>query len=256
MLFVQLVQANLTTRRLGREITYYPFTDSTNADLWELQADGEAVPGQVVVTDHQKAGRGRQGRTWFSAPDLSLPFSVLIQPQHPAERLGLLSLAAGVAVVDALAGVQVAAKLKWPNDIVVGPDKLGGILAEGRTIKGQQMVVLGMGLNVNEQPADFPKELQAVSSARIIAGGPPVQRELLLAGVLNRLEHLVEAGLDDVAGLWQERCAHLDAEVRFHGASGPVQGRFLGIDASGRGTIDVDGQVITVLAGDLDWSPA
>ena len=112
MLFVQLIQANLTTRSLGREITYYPFTDSTNADLWELLAEDEAVPGQMVVTDHQKAGRGRQGRAWFSAPDLGLPFSVLIQPQLPTDRLGLLSLAAGVAAVDALAAMEVAAKLK------------------------------------------------------------------------------------------------------------------------------------------------
>ncbi len=253
MLFVQLIQANLTTRILGREITYYPFTDSTNADLWELLAEGDAVPGQVVVTDHQKAGRGRQGRTWFAAPDLGLPFSVLIRPQLPADRLGLLSLAAGVAVVDALAAMAVATKLKWPNDIVVEQGKLGGILAESRTVSGQQMVVLGVGLNVNEQPADFPRELEAVSSARIVVG-TPLQRELLLAGVLNRLEQLLDAGVDDVPQLWQERCAHLDAEVRFQGAEGPARGRFLGVDASGRATIEVDGQAIPVSAGDLDWS--
>ncbi len=253
VLFVNLIQAQLTTRRLGREISYARFTDSTNADLWELLDEGDAVAGQVAVTDHQRAGRGRHGRPWFSAPDLALPFSVLLEPELPPERLGLLSLAMGVAVVDAVAAEQVDARLKWPNDILVEQRKLGGILAESRTVDGRLLVVLGTGLNVNEQATDFPEELHAGAVSLRMLKGVPVQRELLLAGVLNRFEALESGGLDDVTGLWEERCAHLEEPVRVQGPDGELAGRFLGLDDVGHARLDVDGRTEVVSAGDMDW---
>ena len=241
MLFINLIEANLTTRRLGREITYYPFTDSTNDDLWELLADGEAAPGQLVITDHQRAGRGRRGRTWSAAPDL------------PMGRLGLLSLAAGVAVVDALAADEVTALLKWPNDILAEGRKLGGILIESRLVGGAPAVVLGIGLNVNEQPSDFPNEIRHGAIAVRQIRQVPVQRELLLARLLNRLEALTTGDLQSVTALWQDRCAHLGQGVRFHDGEEWVEGQFRGLTSDGKGEIEIGDKVRLVTAGELAW---
>ncbi len=266
MLFINLIEANLTTRRVGRAMTYYPFTDSTNDDLWELLDDGEARSGQLVITDHQKAGRGRRNRTWAAAPGLGLTFSLLLYPDlsrflrdpakaGPLERLGLIALAAGVAVVDALVLDEVTAQLKWPNDILAEGRKLGGILIESRLVDNAPVVVLGIGLNVNEQAADFPEELRAVAQSVRLVRQSPVQRELLLARLLNRLEALITTGLDEVVPLWLDRCAHRDGLVRFHVSGHILEGQFRGIDAEGNGEIEVQGETRVITAGDLGWLP-
>ncbi len=253
MLFINLIGANLTTRRLGREITYYPFTGSTNADLWELLDDDEAVEGQLVITDHQRVGWGRRGRTWSAAPGLGLTFSVLLRPDLPATRLGLLALAAAVAVVDALAADEVTAQLKWPNDILAEGRKLGGILIESRLAEGAPAVVLGIGLNVNEQRDDFPDEIRngAISVRQVRQ--VPVQRELLLARLLNRLEELTTGDLSPVTALWQDRCAHLGQTVRFHEGEHTLEGRFRGLTSDGQGEIEIGDEVRLVTAGELAW---
>ncbi|UCH11334.1 MAG: biotin--[acetyl-CoA-carboxylase] ligase [Fidelibacterota bacterium] len=253
MLSVKLVQDNLITRCLGREITYYPATDSTNDDLWSLFDRGTAVNGQVVVTDEQRRGKGRQGRSWFSAPGLGLTFSMLLRPQLPAERLGLVSLAAGVAVVDALVKQEVAAQLKWPNDVLVNQLKLGGILAESRVAGEEITVVLGIGLNVNEQLGDFPEELRSHVISVQMASGHPVQREILLAEILARLEALQDGGMNDIVLLWMDRCAHLEQAVTYHGPDGLVAGYFRGVNDAGLGLIEVGGETLMVAAGDLDY---
>ena len=259
MLFVSLVEANLTTRLLGREIEYLPFTDSTNDDLWELHETREAAEGQVVVTDRQRAGRGRGGRPWFSGPDLGLPFSVLLNPEAPKQQWGLLALAMGVAVVDALstvAGVQ--ARLKWPNDIMHEGKKLGGILAETRAAGAGIAAVIGVGLNVNEQVTDFPEEFHAsASSVRMICGAP-VQRELLLAAILNQFETLYRGEPAAVVPLWLNRCAHLQKPVRFslRDPLGPpghgwIEGIFSGMNPLGQAEINVGGEIRVISAADV-----
>ena len=255
MLTVGLVQPRLTTSFIGREITYYPSTGSTNADLWALVDGGQAVPGQVVITDEQRSGKGRQDRRWFSAAELGLTFSALLRPELPPERLGLLSLGMGVAVVDALALEGVKARLKWPNDIVWEGRKLGGILAESRMTDEGPVVVIGVGINVNEQITDFPEELHPAAVSVYMLLGKPIQRELLLAGILNRFEELLEDSLDDVTSYWQERCDHLGHPVRFHGPDGRLEGRFTGVNPAGQGLIEIGAEIHEVTAGDLDLKP-
>src|SRR5688500_2711884 len=138
-----LVQTLLAGTRF-RRVRWVAETGSTNTDAMGLAHDGEPE-GQVVVADHQRAGRGRLGRTWTAPPGASLLVSVLLRP--PAPVVGAVAMAVGLAMAEAveeLTGVE--ARLKWPNDLVVpvpgpgldgsgpdrsGPDrKLAGILAE------------------------------------------------------------------------------------------------------------------------------
>ncbi len=255
MFSLDLLRAGLRTYQLGREITYHPVTGSTNADLWELAAENKIVPGHVAITDEQRSGRGRLGRAWHNAPQLGLPFSVLLYPDQAFERYGLLPLGMGLAIVDALAFEGVKVQLKWPNDILWEERKLGGILTESRIIHGKPAVVIGVGLNVNEQIVDFPEELHAVAVSVCMILGRPIQRELLLARILNRFEELLESGLDKAASLWLKVCCHIDRTVRFHGPHGWIEGRFIGVDAMGQGLIEIEDEVRAFTAGELDLMP-
>lgn len=137
---------------------HYASVPSTNDVLREKARKG-APEWSVVVADMQSAGRGRHGRSWASLPG-NLCLSVLLRPSF--EAVGVLPLLAGVAVAEAAAEWGVAARLKWPNDVVVGERKLAGILAEAASSgAGVEFVVVGIGMNLLLEPAEAPEELRA-----------------------------------------------------------------------------------------------
>ena len=135
---------------LWREIEVVPSTGSTNADLLARALSGEPQ-GVLLAAEEETAGRGRMGRTWESPPRAALTFSLLLNPAVPPARRGWLPLLTGVAVAAAVTGVTgVEARLKWPNDLLVGDYgfwKLAGILAEAAC----DAVVVGIGLNVSTE---------------------------------------------------------------------------------------------------------
>jgi len=177
--------------RFGRPFRYVDETESTQALLGP--DDGE---GAVAVARHQTAGRGRLGRRWEAAPGTALTFSVLLHPPAGAP-IQQLSLVAGLAVAETVEEtLDLSAQIKWPNDVMVDRRKVAGILAEAR----DGIVVLGVGLNVNQTREQLPSGVEA-ASLRTVDG---TQRELapLLAYVLARLEQHYDAwtagGLDAV----------------------------------------------------------
>src|SRR6185437_10591866 len=115
-----------------RQLDVVEQTGSTNADLLARAASGADIDGAVLIAEHQTAGRGRQGRGWSAAPRAQISMSVGVPVVDvPVASWGWLTLATGVAVVDAVARVTgVQAGLKWPNDVLAGGGKLAGILAE------------------------------------------------------------------------------------------------------------------------------
>lgn len=131
---------------------------STNDEAWKrLPAEGAADESVLVTARRQSAGRGRQGRSWVSAGDGNVLASVLLPPLS-AERLRWLPLAAGVAAVETIAALAAPwaqeTRLKWPNDLLLGGVKMGGILCESR-FRGESCLgaVVGLGLNVGAAPA-------------------------------------------------------------------------------------------------------
>jgi BirA family transcriptional regulator, biotin operon repressor / biotin---[acetyl-CoA-carboxylase] ligase len=192
-------------------------TGSTNGDL--LARGGPE--GQVLVAEEQTAGRGRAGRTWVSQPGASLTFSVLLRPASvPPSARGWLPLLTGVAVA---AGVRsaagVPARIKWPNDVLVGDRKLAGILAE-QSPDGDAVVV-GVGLNVATPEGDLPVSPVGLPATSLVVEGADVGREPLLAEILRHLERwylVFRADPDPVrSGLLAEyraACATLGRQVR------------------------------------------
>jgi BirA family transcriptional regulator, biotin operon repressor / biotin---[acetyl-CoA-carboxylase] ligase len=164
--------------RLGR-------VDSTQTVAFALAADG-AVDRAVVVAQAQTAGRGRRGRLWLDEPGASLLTSIILRPRLEPARLPTLSLAAGVAVVEALERVTgLKPRLKWPNDVLVDGRKLAGILLESR-LGPSPLVVLGIGVNLTQRV--FPPDLAERATSVRLATGRRVDADALLTALMESLD--------------------------------------------------------------------
>jgi BirA family biotin operon repressor/biotin-[acetyl-CoA-carboxylase] ligase len=227
-------------------------TGSTNADLLALAAAG-APEGVVLAAEEQSAGRGRLGRAWVSPPRAALTFSLLLRPSVPPARLGWLTLLTGVAVASAVREVSgVDARLKWPNDVLVGPAKLAGILAEACG----EAVVVGIGLNVSTERSEL---LPSATSLHVL--GARTAREPLLAAILAGFEARYQAWRR--AGGDPERCGLREEYLRWCGTIGrqvrverpgaqPLSGLAAGVDPDGRLLVrDASGVSLPVAAGDV-----
>ena len=248
-------------------------TGSTNADLL-ARALGGAPEGVVLAAEEQSEGRGRMGRAWVSPPRAALTFSLLVRPKAvPPARRGWLPLLAGVAVATAVTAVTgVQTRLKWPNDVLAGPAKLAGILAE---VAGDAVVV-GVGLNVSTEPGELPPVgpgALAATSLRIAVSAAPAtaapeapataapEREPLLIAILAGFERWYQAwcragGDPERSGLragYTELSGTIGRRVRAELPGGQVlSGPAVGVDPDGRLLVRVSsGTVVPVAAGDV-----
>lgn len=200
-------------------------TASTNDDLRALIAAGEARPGTVVLAERQTAGRGRNGAEWFCAEGLGLAFSVALEPGWPKSRWGWMSLAAGLAVAEALEGFGFAPDIKWPNDLLLGGKKCCGILVEAPG----DLVVVGVGVNVNG--TEFPEEFEATSLEA--EGGVPLSRDKVLHGIWVRLQSVVARSPETLSEEIWRRLAWRDREVEATLGGNTRRGRIGGFGENG-----------------------
>jgi len=209
----------LTTTYVGRTVHYLRTVGSTSSELKALAREGAAA-GTVVLADEQTVGRGRSGRTWFSPVGLGVWMSILLRCELSAERLAPLSIAAAVSVADALrelTGLDV--RVKWPNDLLVGGRKLGGLLVESIQTAGKDVLsaVLGIGLNVNLTESDLPAELVGIATSLRSELGHSLPRLEVLRVMLLALERCFERyEREGIAGFrerWKELSSTLGREV-------------------------------------------
>ena len=180
----------LRTRQLGRHLVFKGVTESTNRDAAGL-AEAAAEEGTVVVADRQTDGRGRMQRSWFSPPGRNLYFSMLLRPRTAPHRVSQIALVAAAALLRALADLHddLKAGLKWPNDILIESRKVSGVLCEMRAETDVvHHAIVGIGINVNMLPTDWPPELRDVATSLAAHTGGEVSRPRLLAAVLNEFE--------------------------------------------------------------------
>src|SRR5690349_20808747 len=244
---------------LWRDLEVVESTGSTNADLLARAQQGEAE-GTVLAAEEQRAGRGRMGRTWTSPPRAALTFSLLLKPAVPPARRGWLPLLTGVAVAAAVTEVTgVETGLKWPNDLLTADAKLAGILAEA----AGDAVVVGIGLNVSTEPAEFPAPRPGALPATSLraAGATALDREDLLLAILEGFERWYRAwqqagGDPDRSGLRPEYTrlsATIGRTVRAElpGAQA-LSGPAVGVDSDGRLLVLLSsGSEVAVAAGDV-----
>ncbi len=159
---------------------------STSTHLREcLRSDPSLPAGSIIAAREQTAGRGRQGRKWFSSPGRDLTFSFLLRPRTTPERLLSLPLAVALGVAEALAEFGVNPRLKWPNDIRVRRRKIGGILIEVSGEASLPTVIVGIGVNVNQEAAAAPGGVGATSIFQETGSQAPVDE--VLRSILDRL---------------------------------------------------------------------
>ena len=263
----EITHAVVRAGSMWREIRVVTETGSTNADLLAVAREG-AREGVVLVAEAQTAGRGRMGRRWTSPPRAGLTFSVLLRPYGiPAALLGWVPLLTGTAVAAAIKAVAaVDTSLKWPNDVLAGEAKLGGILAE----RSGSAVVVGIGVNVYQRRAELPGDgatsllLETAAAGPAEAGGitRPDLRARVLVGVLAALSERYLAWRDqfspgdaEASGLRQEYlgwCTTLGREVTVTLPGGKaVAGAAVGVDWAGRLEVSTISGTVPVSAGDV-----
>lgn len=241
-----------------RRLDVHAEIGSTNDALLEVQ---DLAPGSfdACLAEFQSAGRGRRGRRWLAPAGAGLCLSVNWAWREAPAGLPALSLAAGVAVLRALAatGIQGAA-LKWPNDIVHGGAKLGGILAESRgEAGGPATVVIGVGLNVrlpDESIAGLRADGQAATDLARVAGRAPPRNALaaaLVNGLALALEEFGLRGMDAFADEWRAADALQGRPVRVLQGGQPLDGLARGVDADGALLVEVAGSRRRVLSGEV-----
>ena len=169
------------------KLSYVRSTGSTNDDAKAAARNG-APHGSVFLANEQTTGRGRGGHTWNSAAGEGLYVSVLLRLAIPPVRLTLLPLAAGLAAADAIhRTAALGIDLRWPNDLLLGPRKTGGILVESQIESGVvEFAVVGIGINVHQR--SFAPDLATPATSLDLVAGARVSRQALLIALLKSLE--------------------------------------------------------------------
>jgi BirA family biotin operon repressor/biotin-[acetyl-CoA-carboxylase] ligase len=245
------------TRVVGRAIQVFKETDSTNDIVDKLAHDGVAE-GVVVFAESQTKGRGRLGRRWLSPPGKGLWCSVLLRPNlHPmaATQLTVISAVAVARAIERQTGLTPG--IKWPNDIMFGPRKCAGILIElSAEIDHIRHAVLGIGLDVNLTPAEFPAELRASATSLQAEAGHPIDRPALAAALLHELDvvyaRLCEGDFHEVGDDWMRRCTTLGHRVTIRVGDRALTGTAEALDEEGALLVRTEhGHVERIMGGDV-----
>lgn len=248
------IRRALTTMTFERTIHYYRTLDSTNIRAKTL-IDGGAREGTLVIADEQTSGHGRFGRKWVSESGKNLTFSLILQPKLPADKLGVVSLYASLAIAKAIENfVPAKPECKWPNDVLIDGKKVCGILSKaitvGSILKG---VVVGIGINVNQQK--FPEEIGATATSLSIIAGKTFDRYEILATILKTMESIyyeMQNGiLGNILKEWMRYSTIVGKEIRIDRHGSVISGTATGLADDGGLIVRSNGKELKMLAGEV-----
>lgn len=250
------LESRMNTQWLGRNIVYKDVVGSTNAEIRKMAEDG-AENGLLVVADSQTMGKGRRGRTWESPKGTNLYFSMLLKPNFAPDKASMITLVAAYSVAKVIREkTGLDAKIKWPNDIVVGKKKVCGILTEMSMERDYiHHVVVGIGINVNEE--GFPLELKDMATSLKNEKGSLVSRANLLSDILLQFEgdyikFLASEDLEPFLDEYNKILVNKGALVKVLDPKGEFSGIAGGIGIDGRLIVfKENGQIETVYAGEV-----
>jgi BirA family transcriptional regulator, biotin operon repressor / biotin---[acetyl-CoA-carboxylase] ligase len=252
-------------RGFARPVIWYDAVSSTN-DLADRAAAAGARHGTVVSADCQESGRGRMGRAWHSPPGAGVYVSAVLGPGEMGVAAGgagvavasRITLTAGVAMAEALRNATgLPAAIKWPNDLVVGPRKVCGILAEAASSDGRlRYVILGYGINV--LAASYPPEIAESATSIEAELGRLVDRAAVfaesLACLAERIRQLPSGGFDAMLDSWRALSpSSTGARVEIVTPAGWTAAVTAGVDGDGALLAKTGGSVRRVVAGEVRW---
>jgi BirA family transcriptional regulator, biotin operon repressor / biotin---[acetyl-CoA-carboxylase] ligase len=254
MLNIEDFDIKLLTEFIGRNFIICEEIDSTNSYLLnELEENN--INGTVLFAEKQEKGRGRKTRSWISAKGLNLTFSVLLTDNRFFKRnVTLINLAVPLAVANSINNLyQLKIDLKWPNDVLINKRKVAGILLES-TSAGSSIdkLVIGIGLNVNQ--TSFQGEFNMQPTSLKLELKHNVERERLLAEVLNNLEENLETMLlkpKEIIEEWKMNCSMIGEKIEITEGDQKLFGIFENIDDNGYLLLKTGNKVEKIQFGDL-----
>lgn len=243
------------TMEIGTIIHRIRSCPSTN-DLAEQLALAGELEGTVIIAEEQTKGRGTKGRSWYSVLGKGLYLSVILRPEGP--NISLLPLVAGLAVREAVTSVTgLDVHLKWPNDLIWEKKKLGGILCESNFLGDRvNYVIVGIGLNLDHEPDDFPVEIRSFVSSLKIMTKRSVDRDLLFPCLWRSLNYWYglfrEGKNDEIVRAFEESMAVAKGKKMtvLRGES-QISGLFAGIDSRGGLILEVGSERISFYSGEI-----
>ena len=252
------IEQYLTSNRFGHPLHYLEECPSTQPIAHKL-AQENAADGTIVICEEQTAGKGRLSRVWKSSKGKGIWMSVIIRPDIPPIKAPQFTLIAAVAVTRAIEDVaNVRAEIKWPNDLLINGKKCTGILTELQAdIDRVQAIILGIGVNVNQDVEDFPEEIQHIATSIKMVSGRHVDRGQLVARILHHLEIYtdlyVKHGFEPLKLLWESYSGTLGKRIKAVMIHNEIEGVALGITNDGVLQVRTDdGKVHGIYSADIE----
>ena len=245
------ITKGLTTRFIGQNILYYPVTTSTN-DIARQQAEGKCPEGTAVIAERQTSGRGRLKREWVT-PRGNIAVSVVLYPAR--KDLPSLTMLAALAVQYGIQKTtELKCQLKWPNDVLINSKKICGILLESRAAANSvDYAIVGIGINVNMKPADYP-EISAVATGLANETGKEVSRAVLLQNLFLEMEKLylrLQNG-ESILAEWRDNLVTLGKQVHVRAGDEVFEGIAESVADDGSLMLRcADGRLMKFTAGDV-----
>jgi BirA family biotin operon repressor/biotin-[acetyl-CoA-carboxylase] ligase len=275
---IEALQSNLQTQLfgIGDRLLYFPTVESTNTLAMQLAYEGPEE-GLVVLTDSQTAGKGRRGRRWVDVPGRNVLLSIVLRPLFLPHLLVMIT---SLAVVDAVVDIcQVAAAIKWPNDVLVEDHKVAGVLIEtSHDSSGRMAAVIGIGVNVNGGVEELAEHtamqvpLTVTATTLESACGHSVSRELFIARLLQYIEKSYLALQQEITNLhvigtvttesasrlirerWRDHLATLGSPVRVQQGNSVLSGIAEDVNDSGELLLRChSGELISITWGDVEY---
>ena len=244
MLDVDLLKLHLKHQHLFNNIVYFPTTGSTNNDLWRLYH--RSPQNYLVLTDYQTAGKGRGANRWFSCPEKNIACSFVLHQAFDVKQFNLHSLMVPISIIKGVKKhLSLNLQIKWPNDIMYNGFKVGGVLIETKKYSKKYVFNVGVGINVNESNGDFCRSLNKKALSLKMICGQTIQREVLLANILNELDNIIKENNPNKIILdWKSSCSHINNSVCFKYNQKNVEGLFQNINNKGQAVIRLNNKPV------------
>ena len=251
------IAEHLHTRMIGKTICYFDQIGSTNKKAKEIAAAGDGH-GTVVISEEQTEGRGRLGRNWSSPKRKGIWMSILVRPDIiPTDATKMTQITAA-SIYKALSDMKIETQIKWPNDIILNEKKVCGILTEMSSEMMQiNYMVIGIGINVNQNQEDIPDDIREKATSLKIETGKDVDRKELVGRILNHFEYfyddfVIRGDISEALEICTDKSILIGKKIRVIRKQETLEREAIGLTEEGELVVkDEHGNTSVVVSGEV-----